>query len=119
MKELSAGLGVTWASVQSLTVAGHAIKFTYSLEGPPHLELVEGPEGSIWEAPDGGYQHHVGYWTDDMRGDRARLAAAGLEVTLEIPGATYHSSASGLRIELVDERARPALERWFAGGDFA
>jgi lactoylglutathione lyase len=119
MREVGAARGLTWARVQDLTLEGHRIRFTYSIEGPPHVELLQGEPGGPWGVGAGPHMHHVGLFTSDLEADRARLEAAGLTVDLAGRGFTYHSGPAGLRIELVDERARPAFERWLAGGDFA
>lgn len=118
MLEIGTALALTWARVQEMTVDGYAIRFTYSVEGPPHVELVEGPAGSAWDSTGGSQLHHVGVFSGDLPGDRARLEAAGLQVELAGRGFAYLQGGAGLRVELVDERARPAYERWFAGGDF-
>lgn len=119
MRQLGEALELTWARIQELNIEGHDIRFTYSLQGPPHVELVEGRAGSPWDATGGSYLHHVGIFSSDLRGDRERLEAAGLRVELAGRGFAYHFGAAGLRVELVDERARPRFERWLAGGNFA
>jgi catechol 2,3-dioxygenase-like lactoylglutathione lyase family enzyme len=131
MAAYSASLGLSWARPQAATMHIRStsgdqavpIRFTYSVEGPPHLELIEGEAGSVW-APTPGL-HHVGVWTDALAEDAAALEANGLPVEVaglsrsgrSPSGFTYHRSMHGLRIELVDDRSRPAFERWFAGGD--
>ncbi len=125
-------LGLTWARpqqrVMSIRVAAGdlttEIRFTYSRQGPPYLELIEGAAGTIW-APVSGL-HHIGLWSHQLEIDAAQLEhrgmaleVAGLSRSGEQPsGFTYHRSAHGLRVELVDAAARAAFERWLAGGDF-
>ena len=102
-----------------------SIRFTYSVEGPPHLELIEGPAGTVW-APVMGL-HHVGLWTDRLADDAVELEQRGLPIEVagvspsgrRPSGFTYHRSGHGLRIELVDDASLPAFERWFAGGDLS
>ena len=124
-------LDLTWARPQQRAIsirvaAGDVtteIRFTYSRQGPPHLELIEGAAGTVW-APVSGL-HHIGLWSHRLEVDAAQLEHRGmpLEVAgLSRPGRqpsgfTYHLSPHGLRVELVDVAARPAFERWFAGGD--
>ena len=131
MAAYSGSLGLKWAKPQSSTMhirttAGDVstrISYTYSIEGPPHLELIAGEAGTVW-APRPGL-HHVGVWTDSLAADAAELERQGMPIeTAGIArsgrspaGFTYHLSAHGLRIELVDDASRPAFERWFAGGD--
>lgn len=124
-------LGLTWARPQQRAVrirvaAGDLtteIRFTYSRQGPPHLELIEGAADTIW-APVSGL-HHVGLWSHQLEIDAAQLEHRGMALEVaglsrsggQPSGFTYHRSAHGLRVELVDAAARPAFERWFAGGD--
>ena len=58
MDELGPALGITWCSPQAreqrvwLPGEGAAtlpLRFVYSAEGPQHVELLEGPPGSIWD----------------------------------------------------------------------
>ena len=124
-------LGLTWARPQQRAIsirvaAGDLttdIRFTYSRQGPPHLELIEGAADTVW-APVSGL-HHIGLWSHRLEIDAAHLEhrgmareVAGLSRSGKQPsGFTYHRSAHGLRVELVDAAARAAFERWFAGGD--
>jgi hypothetical protein len=48
----------------------------------PRLELVEQVAGSIWTASNRSNLHHIGFWTIDLAGDSARLAAAGWPLEL-------------------------------------
>jgi hypothetical protein len=119
MRELSAARGLTWAKVTALTIEGHPLKFTYSVEGPPHIELIQGEPGGPWDASAGPHTHHVGQFTSDLRADRARIEEAGMKLDLAGRGFTYHSGRlSGVTLELVAEGTRPTFERWLAGGDF-
>ena len=61
MAEMGTSLGLTWAAVQERdqsvwTPATGAVavplRFTYSAEGPQHLELLQGAPGSVWHAGD-------------------------------------------------------------------
>ncbi|WP_420614165.1 VOC family protein [Candidatus Spongiisocius sp.] len=124
-------LGLTWARPQqraiSIRVAAGdlttEIRFTYSRQGPPHLELIEGAAGTVW-APVSGL-HHIGLWSHRLEIDAARLQHRGMSLEVaglsrsgrQPSGFTYHRSAHGLRVELVDTASQPAFERWFAGGD--
>lgn len=131
MQQFSDSLGLTWASIQEWDmtisvcdeVVSTPIRFTYSCDSPPHIELIEGQPGTIW-APHRGL-HHVGVWSDDLAADAQQLSrsgftqeAAGVARSGRIPSAfTYHSSPHGMRLELVDVRSRPAFDRWLAGGE--
>ena len=73
--------------------------------------------GTLWvPAPASGI-HHLGYWSDDVAADAARLTARGYaaEATGVRPDGTavwaYHRSASGPRIELVSRAIAAGLEQ--------
>ena len=89
----------------------------WTVEGPPDLELICAPEGTLWHTPDRIVLHHMAYWADDFEATSARLSTAGfpLELTYdEIEGQVsrfvYHKVPGGPRIELIDARRRAALE---------
>ncbi len=131
--ELGAVCGLTWAtpmrrqfSVRQLDgVKEVNFRLTYSVEGPPHYEVLEASPGTVWEPSLAGGVHHLGFWSNDLDADAARLVAAGypVGVTAATPddqpaGFTYHRLHTGLWVELVDIARKPAYETWIAGGDF-
>ena len=132
MDEMRARLGVTWCSVQSrsqsvwtpegglLTVP---LRFTYSAEGPQHLELLEGAPGSVWHAGDAPGIHHTGVWVDDVKAEVAAAVADGRRVVASQASPedgygvfAYVQPPSGLIVELVWSAAEPRFQRWWAGG---
>jgi len=134
LDELGTNLGLEWASVQQRTFAVRQpngiveadFRVTYSITGPPHFEIIEPTPGTLWTYAGGGV-HHLGYWSDDLAGDSARLTEAGYvwEGTYHNPdvdgpfGFSYHTLPSTqLRIELVDRARKTAFDTWMAGGDF-
>ena len=135
MAEVGKQAGVTWASVQdrpmSVWLPGDGpvvlqLALTYSVEGPVHLELLQGPAGSIWDANDVPGAHHFGYWSDDVGADTRSLLADGW--TLELAAAapddgygrfTYVRSPSGYLVEPVSVANKPRFERWWAGGSLS
>jgi lactoylglutathione lyase len=135
MAEVGAQSGVTWASVQdrpmSVWLPGSGpielqLALTYSVEGPVHLELLQGPTGSIWDADDGSGAHHFGYWSEDVRADTELLLADGwaLELAAAAPADgygrfTYVRSPSGYLVEPVSTASKPRFERWWAGGSLS
>ena len=135
MAELGPALGVTWCAPQArdqpvwLPDTGPAtlsLRFTYSAEGPQHVELLEGPPGSIWDGRQQPGLHHVGLWSDDVAGETERLLAAGwtLRIAQRAPEDgygvfTYVQPPSGLLVELVSSAVEPMFARWFAGGPLA
>jgi hypothetical protein len=132
MASLGEGLGVTWAPVQEreqkvwLPGVGPStidLRFTYSAEGPQHVELLQGAPGTIWDGNDLPGVHHMGIWVDDVKAETERLVAAGwtLEIASMSPeegyGAfSYARSPQGFLLEPVWSGLKPAFERWWAGG---
>ena len=100
MAEIGKHTGVTWASVQDRPMSVWLpdyrpvvlqLALTYSVEGPVHLELLQGPAGSIWDANDVPGAHHFGYWSDDVSADTESLLADGwtLEMAANAPEDGY------------------------------
>ncbi|MCU1458453.1 MAG: hypothetical protein JWL73_2545 [Actinomycetia bacterium] len=123
---LSALLGVTWGPVMDIEAVefrdadGNDLslpnKLCYSTTAP-HIELVEEVPGSVWECNEHSNLHHIGYWTDSLESDSARLTES--VCPLQICGRTgvhapemfsYHRDPLGVRIELVDAALRPTME---------
>lgn len=135
MAELSAGLGITWARVMEReqrlwTPAGGAtttaLRFTYSCEGPQHVELLQGEPGTVWDGSDLPGVHHLGIWVDDVAAETERFVEVGwtLEAAQVPPEAgygamTYVRSPQGVLVEPVSTKVKPMFERWWAGGDLA
>jgi catechol 2,3-dioxygenase-like lactoylglutathione lyase family enzyme len=130
-RDLTSTLGLTWASEQRQempvmvngTLVERDISFVYSITGPPHVELIAANEPP-WTAQDG--LQHMGIWSEDLIADIDALVAENYTVTAnglnrnnEVRRFAYLTSPTGLLVELVDARGKPALERWLAGGDFA
>lgn len=132
MDEITAAQGVTWASLQDrqqslwtpeLGDIRTRLRFTYSCEGPLHIELLQGEAGTFWDDAVWHGLQHTGVWSDDVAGETEALAAAGWELV----GAqrspqdgygsfTYLCGAGGFILELVTSAARPRFEQWWAGG---
>lgn len=132
MDEITAAQGVTWASLQDrqqslwtpeLGDIRTRLRFTYSCEGPLHIELLQGEAGTFWDDAVWHGLQHTGVWSDDVAGETEALAAAGWELV----GAerspqdgygsfTYLRGAGGFIVELVTSAARPRFEQWWAGG---
>ena len=133
-EELAAVCGLTWAKPmrrrfdlrQPDGVIEVEFRLTYSVEGPPHYEIVEASPGTLWDpSVAGGGVHHLGFWSTDVATDAARLEAAGYPcgATAATPdgrpaGFSYHRLQTGLWVELVDLSRKPAYDSWIAGGDF-
>lgn len=117
-EELARALGIAFGEIHDRDTGEHRIRVCFSLEGPPYLELIEGPPGSPWDASAGSRIDHIGYWAPDINAAKAALDREGLE--LEVDGTagggvfTYHRGReSGLRVELIDAATRAAFyDRW-------
>ena len=133
MADLGPALGVTWAKpqfrVQHVWLPGQGmtdlpLRFVYSMEGPQHVELLEGPEGSIWDGRQAPGVHHQGIWADDVAAVTTHFIDAGWTLELaQVPAEegfgnfTYVRSPGGVLIEPVAAALKPMFERWWAGGD--
>jgi hypothetical protein len=116
--ELTRALGVTWTRTLDLRLGDWEYRLCLSNEGPPYLELLEGPPGSPWDGADGSRIDHLGYWTEDIAGERHRLEDAGVPVAYDGETAglrfNYHDlPLSGIRIEPIDVWHRDRLRRTF------
>jgi catechol 2,3-dioxygenase-like lactoylglutathione lyase family enzyme len=131
MARYSAALGFTWSRVGDtrldVLVDGRPrearIAATYSMEGPPYLELIEELSGDVWAARALGLQH-VGFWVDDLEGTIRRFDDAGLPGRVRhLPAEgqpalfSYHDGGAGLWWELVSPAFRPRLEARLLAGE--
>ena len=134
MAELGPALGVTWAIPNAVDgqpawtpergLQHLPLRFTYSCEGPQHIELLEGPPDSVWDGRQHPGVHHVGVWSDDVAGETQAMVAAGWTVRLAqtSPDDGYGAytyvqpPGSKMLVELVTAAARPRFEQWWAGG---
>jgi catechol 2,3-dioxygenase-like lactoylglutathione lyase family enzyme len=130
MAELGPALGVTWAEPRQgeqplwtpdggQQTAG--LRFTYSVEGPHHVELLEGAPGSVWAAGEGPGVHHSGVWVDDLPAEARSLVAAGWDVVAAQAAPSegfgvfaYLAPPSGLLVELVDAAIEPHFQAWWS-----
>lgn len=105
------------------------VRLAFSTQGPNRIELLEPVAGTVWQAPVHSLfgrtsSHHLAVWSSDMIGDSKQLESEGAELLLTIDGPkrvhsfAYHRMRNGTIVELVDIRAQPAYELWFAGGSF-
>lgn len=116
MAELGESLRLTWTPVRARPRTVHlpdrdeevTFRVTFSVEGPPHVELIEAVPGTPWAALDGA--HHVGHWADDVEAEAGRLAAGGLPLVAHADSEreagrwrwSYHDNPAGGFVELVD-----------------
>lgn len=115
MEELGASLGVEMIGPLERELDDGVLRIAFARTPPPYVELLEGPAGSIWDPADGAGMHHLGYWSDDLDADGARLEEAGTPLELDLGFARYYgpAPATGARVELIDIGYRPDfLARW-------
>lgn len=117
--ELTAVFGHEWsaelgASVNVTLSTGDTVldlRNVYSTT-TPRLELVRRIPGTLWDATG---LHHLGYWSDDVKGDSAELARRGYQVEAvgKRPDGTpywaFHRSGAGPLVELVSRELQPVL----------
>jgi hypothetical protein len=128
MEQYSAALGFTWARIRESAPEVIAdgerrraeIAVTYSMEGPPHLELIQERSGSLWGA-EGFALTHVGFWAEDLTAARRALDESGLVARVHDAGPagrparfSYHGFGGGLWIELVHTSFKQDLAGWIA-----
>jgi hypothetical protein len=83
----------------------------YSKTEPP-LEIIESVPGTHW-LPGDVSVHHIGYWSDGVAGDSARLADLSYVEEANAGRWSYYRHPSGLRLELIDRTlAGPMAALW-------
>ena len=134
MQQLGAALNVRWAEPrtrddQPVWTPGRGLervplRFCYSVEGPMHIELVEGSAGSVWDAGEAPGTHHVGVWVDGVDAEADRLISLGwsLEACRNDPDDgdgygifAYLQPPCGLLVEVVSREIQPYFQAWWAG----
>jgi catechol 2,3-dioxygenase-like lactoylglutathione lyase family enzyme len=132
MAELGSELNLEWCEAQETEqtiwtpesgVHDVPLRFTYSRQGPVHLELLEGAPGSLWDGRISPGLHHLGLWCDDVRLATANALSKGWTVVMaqaepskNYGAFVYLRPPSGLIVELVWSGIEPMFKRWFAGG---
>jgi len=119
-------LGLQFASVRrsvmSVRVDGVVreaeLLVTYTMTGPPYLELIEEVSGSVWGTTNLGL-NHIGFYAHDLATARRRLEDAGLPARVHDNGTggdphrfTYHPMDGGMWVELVTTGFRAELDAW-------
>ena len=93
------------------------------MQPPQHVELLEGPEGSVWDGTATPGVHHVGVWVDDLAAEadavlsRGWTCAAAQQSPDDGFGVfAYVVPPSGAIVELVSSAVRPHFDQWWAAG---
>jgi catechol 2,3-dioxygenase-like lactoylglutathione lyase family enzyme len=126
----SEALGLTFAPVMDgpVELRGDGgelrltMRATYSVEGPPHIELIQGQTDGIFSLAGGERLHHLGRWSPsrDELAD-AHVCLPTLYSVHQVPGQppgmwlTDPAELHGVIVEFVDENSRPILEAWISG----
>jgi hypothetical protein len=133
MDALGSRFELTWAPVQETPVHVHTgdgenltenLRFTYSVQGPPNLELIQSTERKLWSPGPTGHLHHVGAYDDDFTGALERFQSNGSVLEFggghgEQPkGFAYFLVPGGARVEIIDGGRRALFDEWLAGGQY-
>ncbi|MEU7812196.1 VOC family protein [Pseudonocardia sp. NPDC049154] len=132
MKQMGGALGLQWAPPKESTtpllgpdgLVGRHVRFTYSLQGPHFVELLEQIDAGPYVNLTGGrYIHHLGYYTEDLPGASAALEKQGYRRELSgdeedgrITRAAFHynDETPGMWIELVSHEIAAEIGDWIA-----
>ena len=85
------------------------VKFAYSQQGPPYIEVIQAVPGTVWEATSGSRIHHLGVFCNNVEDEIGRLEAEGYTYEgaslgadgVSLAGAQYINNDSGIRLELL------------------
>src|ERR1700685_481167 len=85
-------MGVRWTSPATMPMKAwvpgvgyrkYELTISFSVEGPVHIELLQGCPGSYWDTGIGGAGlHHLGVWVDDVARANEDLVRQGWVVEL-------------------------------------
>jgi hypothetical protein len=122
-------LGLRFRKPETLTrveepdgTLGPPVLSTYSYEGPPYVQLIEGQPTGIYGIDQGEGLHHFGVWVDDAGESQSILVGDGVrsqkqfardgEVTAWY---SHPGDLHGVRVEYTGEAVRPGVESWLRG----
>jgi hypothetical protein len=97
---------------------------TYSVQGPPHIELIQGHGDGIFSLAGGERIHHLGCWSPGLDASSSAAPPLCLPILYSVhpvpgqpPGMLLSDPASlhGAVMGLLDDRGRPMLDAWLAG----
>jgi hypothetical protein len=132
MRTFGETLGLHWAHPRTAKtpmrgpegIVGREVRFTYGLEGPHHMELLEQIDAGPYLSLTGGrHVHHLGYYTKDLAGSARWLddhgfvmEISGVEEDGRIGRATFHRHPvlPGFWFELVSGEIADEIGQWMA-----
>lgn len=123
MRDFSRSAGVEWSDPMSDRLGEWDYRIAFTTGGPPFIELIEGADGSPWDASAGARFDHIGFWSSDVERGSRRLEREGLPVDFSgcphgRPFVYHRMDSVGARVELVDASRQAAfLGRWQPGGE--
>jgi len=115
--------GMEWATPRRTTlpviVDGERVEpeliVSYSVNGPPYIELMQELSGDVWAA-DALRLDHIGFWTPDLDAAVAQFKQRGLpSVVREVAERnrfSFHRSGGGTWLELVASSFEAQLTAW-------
>jgi hypothetical protein len=122
---LTEQFGITWGPVLRLDAADYRAGDGQDLVLPtvlcysadePRLELIEQVPGSVWVRNEHSNLHHIGFWSEDLPADGARISGLGCPMQLSGRAGdvapvsfSYHGHDLGIRVELVDSSLRDTM----------
>jgi catechol 2,3-dioxygenase-like lactoylglutathione lyase family enzyme len=136
IKRFSEILGVTFNPPKTVTLdhlynpdeeRTGTITVAYSVEGPPHYELIQGEDHGIYSMHGGGEgMHHVGVWEHDIETRMAELAEKGMRLEARVllddgsllTAFNNPEDLHGVIIEFIDDADRPIMEKFMKTGSF-
>jgi hypothetical protein len=94
-------------------------RFTYSIEGPVHIELTEVAGEGIW-AQASERIHHIGMWSNDPLARARQMEVDGFNWEASIYGddgtvPIVFVRRNDVRIEILNENRRSRFLEWLAG----
>jgi hypothetical protein len=127
--DFGTALGLTFRPAQTLTTVPDpngsgekAVLSSYSYEGPPYVQLIEGQTEGVYGLSQGEGFHHFGVWVDDAHECRQVLGAHGLRSQWHFgPDDSIHAwynepaDLHGVRVEYTGEVVRPGVESFLRG----
>jgi len=118
-RELTDTLAIDWSPVRDGRLGEWDYRIVFSIDGPPFLELVQGPPGSPWDTSTGSRFDHLGFWVEEIGTAKRALADRGAPLdfdatTLRRPFTYHRLDSVGARAELVDRSVQPDFIRTWA-----